>query len=103
MNEKDPTETAGEASVPTPPAPALPAFGPNADLFSCMYYGRSNSIGIREKFGTKKQIFGFGGKKEPRKSQAELRAIAKVIIGDLNNGVSKAECLIKARNLVMSA
>ena len=65
-----------------------------------MYYRKSNTIGIREKFGNKKQIFGFGGKKEPVKPEPQLRGIAKQIIMDMNMGMGKAFCVTKAKRLV---
>ena len=52
-----------------------------------MYYRKSNTIGIGEKFGNKQQIFGFGGKKEPVKTESQLRGIAKEIIMDMNMGM----------------
>ena len=65
-----------------------------------MYYRKSNTIGIRKKFGNKKQIFGFGGKKEPVKPEPQLRGIAKQIIMDMNMGMGKAFCVTKAKRLV---
>ena len=99
-----PAAAAAAAAAPAPPPaplpPAPPVHGPEADLYAMMYYKKSNTIGIREKFGNKQQIFGFGGKKEPVKTESQLRGIAKEIIMDMNMGMGKAYCVTKAKRLV---
>ena len=50
-----------------------------------MFYIRTNTIGIRQKFGKEKQIFGFGGKKCSLK-ESQLRAWADDVLKRLDDG-----------------
>ena len=60
--------------------------------------GGKNTIGIREKFGQKKQVLSFGGTR-CTKSEAEMRAIAKILVDDLNKGESMQTCKDKGNML----
>ena len=60
--------------------------------------GGKNTIGIREKFGLKKQVLSFGGTR-CTKSEAEMRAIAKILVDDLNKGESMQTCKAKGNML----
>jgi hypothetical protein len=76
-------ELDAEAAAPAAPAAALPR-----DDYSLCYYSKqdANTIGIKTKFGAKKQIFSFGGRR-CTKTEEEMREIAMVIIADLNAGM----------------
>jgi len=53
------------------PAPAVPA---PARRYCVMYYKKNNSIGIRQKYGGKQQVFSFGGVKAI-KGKADMQVI----------------------------
>lgn len=55
--------------------------------YSVMYYKNNNSIGIREKFGDKRQILSFGGAKIALKEDG-LRGWADQVLGKLDEGQS---------------
>lgn len=84
--------------VPNAPAAEHDAIVRND--YSIMLYnkGGKNTIGIREKFGQKKQVLSFGSTK-CTKSEAEMRAIAKVVVDDLNKGESLQTCKDKGNML----
>ena len=84
--------------VPNAPAAEHDAIVRND--YSIMLYnkGGKNTIGIREKFGQKKQVLSFGSTK-CTKSEAEMRAIAKVVVDDLNKGESMQTCKDKGNML----
>jgi hypothetical protein len=81
-----------------PPVPAVPAVGQKK--YTIMYYKRTNCIGIRAQFGDQNQVFGFGGKRQP-KGERELRAIAKSSIEWLANGMSYTDAKFAARQLCL--
>lgn len=84
------------------PAAPLGAEAPAAheavakDDYSVMWYKHSKSIGIREKFVIKSQVVSFGGKKS-LKTEQQMRDYAKLLVADLNAGVSVAETRKKGR------
>lgn len=84
--------------VPNAPAAEHDAIVRND--YSIMLYnkGGKNTIGIRAKFGQKKQVLSFGSTK-CTKSEAEMRAIAKVVVDDLNKGESLQTCKDKGNML----
>jgi len=84
--------------VPNAPAAEHDAIVRND--YSIMLYnkGGKNTIGIRAKFGQKKQVLSFGSTK-CTKSEAEMRAIAKVVVDDLNKGESMQTCKDKGNML----
>ena len=84
--------------VPNAPAAEHDAIVRND--YSIMLYnkGGKNTIGIRAKFGEKKQVLSFGSTK-CTKSEAEMRAIAKVVVDDLNKGESLQTCKDKGNML----
>ena len=55
-----------------------------------MFYDKSNSIGIRRKFGDKKQCFSFGGKRVQQK-EAALRGFADDCLRKLDAGMSERQ------------
>ena len=63
--------------------------------FSIMWYKKSTSIGIREKFGLKRQIFSFGA--GSGKSEFVQKRIALAIVSDLEGGMPYDEARDKAR------
>ena len=62
---------------------------PDQDYFSrkfaVMYYGNNSCIGVRQKFGDKKQIMSFGGKKAGH-SESALRSWADDVLIKLDAG-----------------
>ena len=62
---------------------------PDQDYFSrkfaVMYYGNNSCIGVRQKFGDKKQIMSFGGKKAGH-SESALRSWADDVLRMLDAG-----------------
>ena len=52
-----------------------------------MFYKNSSCIGIRQKFGEKKQVFSFGGKKASLSENA-LRGWADMVLERLDEGQS---------------
>ena len=62
-----------------------------------MYYKKSNSIGIRQKFKAKTQIFSFGGKRCPL-GEGALRGWGDDVLKRLENqNPKKVERWIKAQ------
>ena len=53
-----------------------------------MFYKKDGAIGIREKFGDKRQIFSFG--RTSKSTEAALRPIADTVLNKLDTGVSAA-------------
>ena len=53
--------------------------------YAVMYYGNNSCIGIRQKFGDKKQIMSFGGKRAGH-SESALRSWADDVLRKLDAG-----------------
>ena len=70
--------------------------------YGVMWYGRSRAIGIRQKFGSKAQVFSFGGKSSP-KTERELKDFAEVLVKDLRAGASVAAARNKGRKFACHA
>jgi hypothetical protein len=77
------------AAAPVLKKPAAAGLKPKS-RFSIMYYKNNNSIGLREKFDPKQQVFSFGGMK-CEKTQAQLRAIGELTQARLDEGITYAE------------
>ena len=70
---------------------ATAAASPVATSYGIMYYKRTHLIGIRQKFGEKRQIVSFGGSKRKVIGVDKLRAIAGSVCSKLVGGLSVAE------------
>ena len=55
-----------------------------------MWYKNSHSVGIRRKFGDKKQVVSFGGRK-CSKTQEQLTQLAVECVQKLNGGMTEAD------------
>ena len=91
------------AEVPVVDVAAAPADEAPADVkndYHIMHYGTGGrkNIGIKEKYGAKKQVVYFGGK-ACTKTKQELTEIAKVIVKDLHEGMSADDAKEKGQNL----
>ena len=80
-----------------PKAAAAPE-APEKRSYQVLWYKNGHNVGIRERFGGKKQIFSFGGKL-CTKSKAELLGIANDVVGDLHEGMNPLAAKEKARGL----
>ena len=104
MEAADPAAAPPAAHPAAAEAPAAPlgAEAPAAheavakDDYSVMWYKHSKSIGIREKFGINSKVVCFGGKNS-LKIEQQMRDYAKLLVADLNAGVSVAETKKKGR------
>ncbi len=70
--------------------------------YGIMYYKNSNTIGIRRRFGTKHQVFGFGGTKI-NLGEKELREHGEEAVRRLQRGQSETEVSTWVRKLVNEA
>ena len=70
---------------------ATAAASPVATSYGIMYYKRTHLIGIRQKFGEKRQIVSFGGSKRKVIGVDKLRAIGGSVCSKLAGGLSVAE------------
>ena len=55
-----------------------------------LWYKNTHSVGIRQKFGEKKQIFSFGGRTST-KSKEDLISLGDECVRKLNGGMSEGE------------
>lgn len=93
------------ASACHPPPPAHAAVlggGAGAPKHGIMWYKKTKTIGIREKFGLKRQVVSFGGV-SCEKSEGDMRILAKQVVEWLDNGMGKVEAKIEAAKLVKAA
>ena len=61
-----------------------------------MYYKNSESIGIKRAFGSKKQVFSFGGKRT-KLSEAVLRKWGVKVLAKLREGMSEDQATMWVR------
>ena len=94
----DPAEHAVLKKPAAAPKAAAAPEAPENRSYQVLWYKNGNNVGIRERFGGKKQIFSFGGKL-CTKSKAELLGIANDVIGDLHEGMNPLAAKEKARGL----
>ena len=87
------TKEKNAAKVTKKPAAAsrVAAASPVATSYGIMYYKRTHLIGIRQKFGEKRQIVSFGGSKRKVIGVDKLRAIGGSVCSKLAGGLSVAE------------
>jgi hypothetical protein len=64
--------------------------------FAIMFYKNSKSIGIREKFGDKKQVISFGGV-ACTKPEEDLRELAQRTIEQMEKGTSYVDAKVWAK------
>ena len=83
-------------------APVAADYGAPANHYGVMWYKRSRAIGIRQKFGSKAQVFSFGGKSSP-KTERELKDFAEVLVKDLRAGASVAATRNKGKKFACHA
>ena len=91
------------AAIPAEPAEpaaaaAIPADPPGKKHYQVLWYKNGHNVGIRQTFGAKTQIFGFGGKL-CQKTEEELVAIGNIIQDDLQGGMSPEAAKRKAKDL----
>jgi len=79
--------------------PADDSSKPDKD-YGLMYYWKKgeNTLAIRAKFGSKGTVLSFGGSWQT-KSKEEMMAIGKILVKDLKEGKSAAECKVKGNQL----
>ena len=94
----DPAEHAVLKKPAAAPKAAAAPEAPEKRSYQVLWYKNGNNVGIRERFGGKKQIFSFGGKL-CTKSKAELLGIANDVVGDLHEGMNPLAAKEKARGL----
>jgi hypothetical protein len=102
--EVEAAEAEAEAALPGADygAPVAADYGAPANDYGVMWYKRSRAIGIRQKFGSKAQVFSFGGKSSP-KTERELKDFAEVLVKDLRAGASVAATRNKGRKFACHA
>ena len=69
--------------------------------YAVLWYKNSNSVGIRRKFGDKKQIFNFGGMTNPKNEMA-LRAIGGRVLRLLDTGSTEAQAAAWAKEKALA-
>ena len=53
---------------------------PVKPTYGVMYYKKGHTIGIRQKFGLKRQVFGFGGRPSLHKHKAAMKKVGQDIV-----------------------
>ena len=71
---------------------------PKSSQYQVLWYKNTHTVGIRERFAGKKQIFSFGGTRCD-KSHFQLDTIGKNIVADLDTGMAPMAAKVKARDL----
>ena len=64
-----------------------------------MWYKNSHSVGMRRKFGDKKQVVSFGGRKSS-KTKEQLMQLGVECVQKLNGGMAEAEVNTWAKDQV---
>ena len=67
--------------------------------YSIMWYKKDTSVGIRQRFGEKKQIMSLGGRSTELCEDA-MRKIGERVVAKLSSGSSVAECKTFGDDLV---